>query len=79
MGNDGKLGTDIQSGLISIHVPAWGTTDVSCTEYDCCSISIHVPAWGTTAIQDVYLDNFGISIHVPAWGTTEVCYKGVIN
>ena len=34
--------------MISIHVPAWGTT--ICPDYyiDTSIISIHVPAWGTT-------------------------------
>ena len=33
---------------ISIHVPAWGTTQKSGIQRRNCKISIHVPAWGTT-------------------------------
>ena len=35
--------------VISIHVPAWGTTAVCPTCGQMLPISIHVPAWGTTA------------------------------
>ena len=57
---------------ISIHVPAWGTTNVSNSSSFVVVISIHVPAWGTTLV-DEYLNMIGdISIHVPAWGTTSV-------
>src|SRR5699024_1049548 len=59
--------------IISIHVPAWGTTrrwDVFMTMH---VISIHVPAWGTTDGQnDRPADGRSISIHVPAWGTTNI-------
>ena len=34
--------------MISIHVPAWGTTTPSVMKPDGSVISIHVPAWGTT-------------------------------
>ena len=34
--------------LISIHVPAWGTTSVANANIVVTRISIHVPAWGTT-------------------------------
>ena len=33
---------------ISIHVPAWGTTNVKQIDRLLLTISIHVPAWGTT-------------------------------
>ena len=36
---------------ISIHVPAWGTTDCYGQQYCGNKISIHVPAWGTTRIS----------------------------
>ena len=35
--------------LISIHVPAWGTTVLWLRFRKTHQISIHVPAWGTTA------------------------------
>ena len=34
--------------LISIHVPAWGTTGYLDLAFQKNYISIHVPAWGTT-------------------------------
>ncbi len=34
--------------MISIHVPAWGTTCLFNLSLGDCNISIHVPAWGTT-------------------------------
>ena len=36
--------------MISIHVPAWGTTMVAFGASAVFIISIHVPAWGTTRI-----------------------------
>ena len=55
---------------ISIHVPAWGTTEGKDMAGDNFNISIHVPAWGTTS-QERYEQLVAlISIHVPAWGTT---------
>ena len=34
--------------IISIHVPAWGTTEYLLSFHRQILISIHVPAWGTT-------------------------------
>ena len=56
--------------LISIHVPARGTTVLRKMERDGMSISIHVPARGTTTPQRVVRILHNISIHVPARGTT---------
>ena len=61
---------DTHSKLISIHVPAWGTTGC------CLNISLSVPNFNPRsrvgndddAICGVTM--FDISIHVPAWGTT---------
>ena len=36
--------------IISIHVPAWGTTDLVLLFFTWFCISIHVPAWGTTVM-----------------------------
>ena len=58
-------------GAISIHVPAWGTTEHTYSSFLCDCISIHVPAWGTTTPMIIYRPSQDISIHVPAWGTTE--------
>ena len=55
---------------ISIHVPAWGTTDPDGSVVPSVSISIHVPAWGTTDKKERMITSETISIHVPAWGTT---------
>ena len=73
VGNDPKqLRFLVKTHLISIHIPAWGTT-LSQEDYRPYGrISIHVPAWGTTLyINDFLISNF-ISIHVPAWGTTNL-------
>ena len=56
--------------MISIHVPAWGTTVWNSTCPKRTPISIHVPAWGTTKKEIDGLIFVEISIHVPAWGTT---------
>ena len=55
---------------ISIHVPAWGTTEPELLSIIIFLISIHVPAWGTTFSQYQVHSLYSISIHVPAWGTT---------
>ena len=48
VGNDKIFVFHNMKVVISIHVPAWGTTTVVlCAAVDHC-ISIHVPAWGTT-------------------------------
>ena len=48
MGND-KVAMEMGKwAMISIHVPAWGTTDAFFVIAECGRISIHVPAWGTT-------------------------------
>jgi len=57
--------------IISIHVPARGTT--FCPYPSChlsLMISIHVPARGTTLRVEQLVELGGISIHVPARGTT---------
>ena len=58
-------------GLVSIHVPARGTTipiDGLCGKTD---VSIHVPARGTTSAGVmIYGKSKCVSIHVPARGTT---------
>ena len=56
--------------VISIHVPAWGTTGINIRNANMQQISIHVPAWGTTVLLSFYFSVWKISIHVPAWGTT---------
>ena len=48
MGNDEDCRGYGDMGGISIHVPAWGTTDEERLFRLRCKISIHVPAWGTT-------------------------------
>ena len=58
--------------LVSIHVPARGTT-VRFTAAVCrFPVSIHVPARGTTCRSPCFLVVFIVSIHVPARGTTSV-------
>ena len=55
---------------ISIHVPAWGTTDLS-TKPDWCPLFQSTFPRGERQ-REAYENGFndGISIHVPAWGTT---------
>ena len=40
----------LQSGIVSIHVPARGTTILFCSPYISFTVSIHVPARGTTRV-----------------------------
>ena len=49
VGNDSKTNELYLYLDISIHVPAWGTTDIKSGISSLTDISIHVPAWGTTA------------------------------
>ena len=49
VGNDCIIRLPLYFSFISIHVPAWGTTEFLATENKDNVISIHVPAWGTTA------------------------------
>ena len=49
--------------IISIHVPAWGTTTFENWQWYCNCISIHVPAWGTTWIT-------GLAIVKPIFQST---------
>ena len=58
--------------LISIHVPAKGTTSGNPAIIGNGDISIHVPAKGTTAFYSGYTLTHEISIHVPAKGTTPI-------
>ena len=55
MGNDVLKRYSPSKTIISIHVPAWGTTkDVSLSDI-LEGISIHVPAWGTTVQIHVWI------------------------
>ena len=68
--------------MISIHVPAWGTTTFFAKNTQkLTAISIHVPAWGTTGFNKTLYHMTKISIHVPAWGTTysRFLYLMVLN
>ena len=57
VGNDAIFATESNFCDISIHVPAWGTTDVPLSSGETMCISIHVPAWGTTERRCKY-DSF---------------------
>ena len=46
--------------IISIHVPAWGTTMVTQEGDIVTYISIHVPAWGTTKLTHHHLLMFHV-------------------
>ena len=56
--------------VVSIHVPAKGTTAALHTEGQKCNVSIHVPAKGTTFRVKNFIQPCIVSIHVPAKGTT---------
>ena len=60
---------------VSIHVPAWGTTQIMTLLHLPGSVSIHVPAWGTTMNLSDHTAWKNVSIHVPAWGTTAKIQK----
>ena len=48
VGNDPAIADTAFPPKISIHVPAWGTTNLATGLNNAATISIHVPAWGTT-------------------------------
>ena len=50
VGNDPKNTVIADMVIISIHVPAWGTTTFQPCLQKKKIISIHVPAWGTTLL-----------------------------
>ena len=79
VGNDSIFALFLLRNRISIHVPAWGTTDCAIYDTDNFIISIHVPAWGTTPHSLIKTVFAIISIHVPAWGTTRNCGFTPIN
>ena len=56
--------------LVSIHVPARGTTEMRDNAVKQQAVSIHVPARGTTDNPHAFTKSFTVSIHVPARGTT---------
>ena len=70
VGNDRSGHPALLRITISIHVPAWGTTQSHLSTGIVNHISIHVPAWGTTRHTADSQSKRRISIHVPAWGTT---------
>ena len=73
VGNDREERDLVKRYVISIHVPAWGTTKRLPESARIHQISIHVPAWGTTTVFMYFLQCYlQISIHVPAWGTTSL-------
>ena len=51
--------------MISIHVPAWGTTPGLCCVQNTLQISIHVPAWGTTRAAYAYGSSTGFQSTFP--------------
>ena len=69
-GNDVDNYVDKYSLIVSIHVPARGTTNTFSSNATEEIVSIHVPARGTTAQRLIKVGHFTVSIHVPARGTT---------
>ena len=74
MGNDFNLLSQESISQISIHVPAWGTTDVfNMPEFS----SVFQSTFPRGERQNIFLSTLAlipISIHVPAWGTTVMPY-----
>ena len=60
VGNDVLGAESIHNLAISIHVPAWGTTQSDICKAVNLLISIHVPAWGTTrsCVHSKDVENF---------------------
>ena len=58
--------------MVSIHVPARGTTSLVLADDAYSVVSIHVPARGTTVYQARGNIPQFVSIHVPARGTTQI-------
>ena len=56
--------------MVSIHVPARGTTLLYICSCIIMTVSIHVPARGTTTQKHLRYRSQTVSIHVPARGTT---------
>ena len=75
VGNDQYSNGLAPVSVISIHVPAWGTTIIGEKLENHIQISIHVPAWGTTNVAFNSGLAIDISIHVPAWGTTGTAFS----
>ena len=65
--------------MISIHVPAKGTTQQVVEVIGQILISIHVPAKGTTSLFRRLHPILIISIHVPAKGTTLTPLKNAFS
>ena len=76
VGNDRQdCMSSIVENLISIHVPAWGTTNALEDTITFSDISIHVPAWGTTGLHQAEISvyrNFNPRSRV---GNDGICVK----
>ena len=53
VGDDGENRAQRESGEVSIHAPAWGTTPDLERQVIVRRVSIHAPAWGTTVARPV--------------------------
>ena len=60
--------------MISIHVPAWGTTPANVISIWLVGFQSTFPRGERLSNVSEYLSNVTISIHVPAWGTTHKRY-----
>ena len=69
-GNDSVLYFFYNPTVVSIHVPARGTTPEQVIQKPFVLVSIHVPARGTTRHAYYPRYEYTVSIHVPARGTT---------
>ena len=70
MGNDQKDNLLALKIKISIHVPAWGTTQKKYTDIFYGRFQSTFPRGERLTMQTAFGFTYIISIHVPAWGTT---------
>ena len=81
VGNDlYLLITKYKPWLISIHVPAWGTTIKSIYLFVILLFQSTFPRGERQRWHKQEISNWNISIHVPAWGTTrlEILFGGFL-
>ena len=57
-------------GIVSIHAPVWGATNLAGLPLPNVLVSIHAPVWGATPYIDGHQWTVIVSIHAPVWGAT---------
>ena len=73
VGNDrGTCSSNHADLVISIHVPAWGTTQLRMHGHVIDTFQSTFPRGERQALTGILSQQCAISIHVPAWGTTRL-------